>query len=140
MSTQIAKIGRILLVLLAFYGLSGCSIEPWVKPYERDKLADPIMALDGDPVSLVDASSQFADIVKKALLHQMTASGSRRICRASRVGSSIRQAWVPRAGWHVDVGPSRRRPYRTRARAVPARVARATGHAAADPGPGSPVC
>ena len=33
-------------------GLSGCSsIEPWVKPYERDKLADPIMALDGDPVS-----------------------------------------------------------------------------------------
>jgi hypothetical protein len=22
-----------------------------VKPYERDKLADPIMALDGDPVS-----------------------------------------------------------------------------------------
>ena len=51
MSTQIAKIGRILLVLLAFYGLSGCSIEPWVKPYERDRLADPIMALDGDPVS-----------------------------------------------------------------------------------------
>jgi hypothetical protein len=23
-----------------------------VKPYERDKLADPIMALDGDPVSV----------------------------------------------------------------------------------------
>ncbi len=34
-------------VLRAF----GCSIEPWVKPYERDRLADPIMALDGDPVS-----------------------------------------------------------------------------------------
>jgi hypothetical protein len=33
-------------------GLSGCGgIEPWVKPYERDRLADPIMALDGDPVS-----------------------------------------------------------------------------------------
>jgi hypothetical protein len=32
--------------------LSACGpIEPWVKPYERDKLADPIMALDGDAVS-----------------------------------------------------------------------------------------
>ncbi len=33
--------------------LAGCGggIEPWVKPYERDRLADPIMALDGDPVS-----------------------------------------------------------------------------------------
>lgn len=32
--------------------LTGCgSIEPWVKPYERDHLADPIMALDANPVS-----------------------------------------------------------------------------------------
>jgi hypothetical protein len=51
MNTNLAKTGRILLALLAFYGLSACSIEPWVKPYERDRLADPIMALDGDPVS-----------------------------------------------------------------------------------------
>jgi len=29
------------LVLAA--ALSGCSIEPWVKPYERERLADPIM-------------------------------------------------------------------------------------------------
>ena len=29
----------------------GCSIEPWVKPYERDHLADPIMSFDRDPVS-----------------------------------------------------------------------------------------
>ena len=35
-------------VLLA---LGGCSIEPWVKPYERDRLADPIMSFDRDPVS-----------------------------------------------------------------------------------------
>ncbi len=28
-----------------------CSIEPWVKPYERDRLADPIMSLDPHPVS-----------------------------------------------------------------------------------------
>ena len=46
------KVGRILLALAFVAGMSACgSIEPWVKPYERDKLADPIMALDGDPVS-----------------------------------------------------------------------------------------
>jgi len=31
--------------------LAGCSIQPWVKPYERSKLADPIMSFDRDPVS-----------------------------------------------------------------------------------------
>jgi hypothetical protein len=24
---------------------SGCAIEPWVKPYERERLADPLMQL-----------------------------------------------------------------------------------------------
>jgi Domain of unknown function (DUF4266) len=44
--------GRMWLVVIAMAWLTGCtSIEPWVKPYERDRLADPIMALDGDPVS-----------------------------------------------------------------------------------------
>jgi hypothetical protein len=42
---------RILLALSVLLGLSACSVEPWVKPYERDRLADPIMALDTDPVS-----------------------------------------------------------------------------------------
>ena len=52
MQKTVLAIGRILLPLLVVGGLSGCGgIEPWVKPYERDKLADPIMALDGDPVS-----------------------------------------------------------------------------------------
>lgn len=52
MEKRIFLVGRILLPLLAIAALSGCSsIEPWVKPYERDKLADPIMALEGDPVS-----------------------------------------------------------------------------------------
>jgi hypothetical protein len=31
--------------------LGGCSIQPWVKPYERDRLADPIMAWDRDAIS-----------------------------------------------------------------------------------------
>jgi hypothetical protein len=37
---------------LATFVLVGCSgVEPWVKPYERDRLADPIMSLNRDPVS-----------------------------------------------------------------------------------------
>lgn len=52
MEKRFLNFGRILLPLLVLGGLSGCgNIEPWVKPYERDKLADPIMALDADPVS-----------------------------------------------------------------------------------------
>ncbi len=43
---------RILLTTVLLIGLSACApIEPWVKPYERDHLADPIMAMDPDPVS-----------------------------------------------------------------------------------------
>jgi len=53
MQKTLTVAGRVLLPLLLVAGLSGCSsIEPWVKPYERDRLADPIMALDGDPVSV----------------------------------------------------------------------------------------
>jgi hypothetical protein len=40
------------LLAIAALLAAGCgSIEPWVKPYEREHLADPIMALDPDPVS-----------------------------------------------------------------------------------------
>ncbi len=52
MRPKIISIGRFLLPLALFAGLAACGgIEPWVKPYERDRLADPIMALDSDPVS-----------------------------------------------------------------------------------------
>ena len=48
----ITRVSRVLLTLLIVCGMSACSsIEPWVKPYERDRLADPIMFLDADPVS-----------------------------------------------------------------------------------------
>jgi len=41
-----------LLLLALAAGVSGCGgIEPWVKPYERDRMADSIMFLDADPVS-----------------------------------------------------------------------------------------
>jgi len=40
------------LAMLVLASLSACGpIRPWVKPYERDRLADPIMALDADAVS-----------------------------------------------------------------------------------------
>ena len=31
--------------------LAGCSIEPWVKPYERERLADPIMKFSRDALA-----------------------------------------------------------------------------------------
>lgn len=40
-----------LLPVLCFTFLGGCSVTPWVKPYERQNLADPIMAFERDPVS-----------------------------------------------------------------------------------------
>jgi len=43
---------RILLLLSVVAGATGCGqVEPWVKPYERERLADPIMSWDRDPVS-----------------------------------------------------------------------------------------
>ena len=46
------RVRTVCLALAACAFLTGCgSIEPWVKPYERDNLADPIMSFDRDPVS-----------------------------------------------------------------------------------------
>jgi hypothetical protein len=43
---------RLLLLLVVVAGATGCGqVEPWVKPYERERLADPIMSWDRDPVS-----------------------------------------------------------------------------------------
>ncbi len=40
------------LLLIATLATTGCSnVEPWVKPYERQNFADPIMAADRNPVS-----------------------------------------------------------------------------------------
>ena len=38
---------RLLTALLVATVLGGCSIQPWVKPYERERLADPIMSFSG---------------------------------------------------------------------------------------------
>ena len=42
---------KTLPVLFAAILLAGCSIQPWVKPYERERLADPIMQFSGDPLA-----------------------------------------------------------------------------------------
>lgn len=52
MTMTLQKLTKTLLLVAFAAGVSGCSgIEPWVKPYERDRLADPIMFLDADPIS-----------------------------------------------------------------------------------------
>jgi Domain of unknown function (DUF4266) len=49
MRTGITR-GALALLLLA--ALAGCAAPtPWVKPYEREHFADPIMSFNRDPVS-----------------------------------------------------------------------------------------
>ena len=42
---------RIVFNIILLLALSACSIQPWVKPYERANLADPIMSFSKDPIS-----------------------------------------------------------------------------------------
>lgn len=38
-----------LLLITSLLCCQSCSITPWVKPYERQALADPLMSLDNTP-------------------------------------------------------------------------------------------
>jgi hypothetical protein len=52
LSPRITALSLNCIALLSLITLSGCtsmSIEPWVKPYERQNLADPIMGLNRHP-------------------------------------------------------------------------------------------
>ena len=43
---------KIFFAIIGSIAFSGCSsIEPWVEPYERDKLSDPIMSMEGPAAS-----------------------------------------------------------------------------------------
>ena len=43
---------KCMAILVVLGTLAGCSpIQPWVKPYEREHFADPIMSFNRDPVS-----------------------------------------------------------------------------------------
>lgn len=50
-SEPVYRVWRVAAAACLVLWLAGCAIEPWVKPYERDRLADPIMLFDRDPVS-----------------------------------------------------------------------------------------
>jgi Domain of unknown function (DUF4266) len=51
-SAAIRRAARVLLAALPLAALGGCALpEPWVKPYEREHFADPIMSFSRDPVS-----------------------------------------------------------------------------------------
>jgi hypothetical protein len=41
----------LLAILLCSLSGTGCSVQPWVKPYQRNMLADPIMSFERDPVA-----------------------------------------------------------------------------------------
>lgn len=43
---------RFLILLTVMLWLQACSsVEPWVKPYERAHLADPVMDVNRDPIA-----------------------------------------------------------------------------------------
>ena len=42
---------RILALLPLVFLLCACGIQPWVKPYERQNLSDPIMRFERDPIA-----------------------------------------------------------------------------------------
>lgn len=49
--TTFARIAAIGFALSLFGGCSAVKLEPWVSPYERNNLADPIMSFNRAPVS-----------------------------------------------------------------------------------------
>jgi hypothetical protein len=50
----VSRTMRVSVTTLLLAVLGGCAMpQPWVKPYEREHLADPIMSLNRDPVSNV---------------------------------------------------------------------------------------
>lgn len=52
MIPQLNRTVRFALILIGLLAFNACSIvQPWVKPYERQKIADPIMNLDRDPIA-----------------------------------------------------------------------------------------
>ena len=53
-----------LAALLAATLLSGCAVQPWVKPYERGRLADPEMQWSRQ--GLIDKHREHVHVVREA--------------------------------------------------------------------------
>jgi hypothetical protein len=59
-----ARLLRTLLATTLGAGLlAGCAVQPWVKPYERERLADPIMKFSRD--TLVDRHLEHVRTVRE---------------------------------------------------------------------------
>lgn len=58
-----ALAARAVAVLAAAALLGGCALQPWVKPYERERLADPIMKFSRD--SLPDKHREHVHAVRE---------------------------------------------------------------------------
>ena len=59
------NVPRLLLCSLAAALLAGCAMpEPWVKPYERERLADPIMKMSDS--ALADKHREHVHDVREA--------------------------------------------------------------------------
>jgi uncharacterized protein DUF4266 len=51
-ASRLRNVSRLAAIALALQALAGCApFQPWVKPYEREHFADPIMSFNRDPVS-----------------------------------------------------------------------------------------
>jgi len=61
----------VLLAAIVLMTAACSNMQPWVKPYERDKLADPIMAWDRDAIS-----SGYLDHIREAREGSRGATGS----------------------------------------------------------------
>jgi hypothetical protein len=51
--------------VLAVSLLSGCAVEPWVKPYERGRLADPEMLFARPNQGLMDKHREHVHVVRE---------------------------------------------------------------------------
>ena len=61
----------VLLAAIVLMTAACSNMQPWVKPYERDKLADPIMSWDRDAIS-----SGYLDHIREAREGSRGATGS----------------------------------------------------------------
>ena len=68
-SIETSLLARLLALAAAGLAVGGCSIEPWVKPYERDGMADPIMSFDRDPVSSAYTGTRVRSARRRARRH-----------------------------------------------------------------------
>lgn len=63
-ATQVGHFRSLAAVLACAALLAGCTMEPWVKPYEREHLTDPIMNPARD--RLADKHHEHASDVREA--------------------------------------------------------------------------